>query len=228
MQRFWVRCRSSRSSATLRSEIRLFVHFEEVELGTEEILFHKLVMYLVLMFVAAFLTAVPRTKSFFIRSLSLHGKQLTSSSNSRTAMSLDFPVSPLSITPFGDMRDLMRQFHLLPTAALSHMAVDVKETDSAYAFIVDLPGVKKEDISINIDDDRNCLMITAERTGSMDEEKENYKHTERYHGKFVRSIPLPSNIDENSIDATTEHGVLTITLPKTEGKKTGWKTIDIK
>jgi len=108
------------------------------------------------------------------------------------------------------------------------MAVDVKETDAAYEFIVDLPGVKKEDISVNIDDTRNCLVITAERTGAMDEEKDNYKRTERYHGKFVRSFPLPSNIDENSIQAANEQGVLTITLPKTEEKKAAWKTIDIK
>ena len=117
---------------------------------------------------------------------------------------------------------------MLPTTALTHMAVDVKETDSAYEFIVDLPGVKKEDICVNIDDDRNYLMITAERNTGMEEEKENYKRTERYHGKFMRSFPLPSNIDESHIDAVSEHGVLTITLPKTEMKQAGLKKIDIK
>ncbi|MDP4144124.1 MAG: Hsp20/alpha crystallin family protein [Bacillota bacterium] len=89
--------------------------------------------------------------------------------------------------------------------------VDLKETENSYIVEADLAGVKKEDISI--DYENNHLTIKAKRNETVEDTKNNYVRKERRYGEFVRSFYV-DNINENTIDASFKEGVLTVTLEK--------------
>ncbi|HBM80750.1 MAG: Hsp20/alpha crystallin family protein [Clostridiales bacterium] len=89
--------------------------------------------------------------------------------------------------------------------------VDMKETDNDYIIEADVPGVKKEDIELNYED--NYLTVSAKRNDSTESKTDNYVRQERHFGQFSRSFYV-DNIDENKIDASFKDGVLKITLPK--------------
>ncbi len=79
---------------------------------------------------------------------------------------------------------------------------------------VELPGMRKEDIEISLQD--GMLTISGERKSA---EGEKAERTERYVGKFRRSISLPTQVDANKVTATYRDGILTVTLPKAEEAK---------
>lgn len=114
-------------------------------------------------------------------------------------------------------------------SAMSYMngnfRVDLKETDNQFQVEADLPGIKKEDINIDFED--NYLIISAKRDEELEDQKENYVRRERHYGEFKRSFYI-SNVDENKIDATFNDGVLKITLPKIANSEEKKKKIDIK
>lgn len=104
-----------------------------------------------------------------------------------------------------------------------HPVVDIYETEEATVIKADLPGIKKEDISINIED--NVLSLTGERTSADEVKKENYYRRERVYGSFRREFTMPSTVDHEKIKAEFNDGVLTIEVPKPEEKKP--KTITV-
>eukprot|EP00899_Mesostigma_viride_P009453 jgi/Mesvir1/18509/Mv14017-RA.1 len=103
-------------------------------------------------------------------------------------------------------------------------SVDVIEKPDAYVFHADLPGMKKEDVKVQLKDGR-MLSISGERT--REEVKENEKNhlVERSSGRFERLFKLPQNVDPSKIAAKCADGVLTITIPK---KAVEHETTDIK
>jgi|AHKK01.1.fsa_nt_gi HSP20 family protein len=90
--------------------------------------------------------------------------------------------------------------------------VDIKEKEGKIIVTADIPGVEKGDISINIRGD--TLEISAEKKEEKAEEEEGYIRRERRYKKFYRSIPLPTEVDKDNVDATFENGVLRIEMPK--------------
>ena len=103
--------------------------------------------------------------------------------------------------------------------------VNSREEEDAYYLEIDLPGVKKEDIVVNIED--GILTISGERRTKKEEEGDNYYKIESSYGKFSRSFTLPKTIDESKIEAESKDGVLELTIPKVpDVVKT--KKIDIK
>lgn len=102
--------------------------------------------------------------------------------------------------------------------------VDVKETENSYLIEADLPGVNKE--SIDLDYENNYLTISAKRNDTVEEKKDNYVRRERRYGEFRRSFYV-DNVEENKIDAVFNDGVLKITLPKQEKGKPNKRKIDI-
>jgi HSP20 family protein len=82
---------------------------------------------------------------------------------------------------------------------------------------VDIPGVKKEDISVDIKD--RLLAISANREGVNKSEGESFKVVERFQGHISRHVKLPENIDEESIDAKYQDGVLDLKIHKKEPEK---------
>ncbi len=96
-------------------------------------------------------------------------------------------------------------------------AVDVNEVNDHYVLSVDLPGVKQEDIKINIEG--NQLSISAERKDDREEKNKGRQLSERFYGVFIRTFTLPSNVDTDKIEATCENGVLKIAVPKGAGMR---------
>lgn len=103
-------------------------------------------------------------------------------------------------------------------------AVDISEDDKNIYLKADLPGMNQKDIKVSVEDD--VLTISGERKSEKEEKKENKVYRlERVYGSFCRSFTLPDNVDPSKISAEYKDGVLSLTIPKTEEKKS--KTIDI-
>lgn len=95
--------------------------------------------------------------------------------------------------------------------------MDLIETDEAYRIHLDMPGMSTDDLTISYQD--NELTVSGERTDGRRDEGEEFVRVERSFGHFRRSFTLPRTVDADSINATHENGVLTITVPKTERVK---------
>ena len=95
-------------------------------------------------------------------------------------------------------------------------ALDLYQTNDDVVAVVELPGMRKEDIEISLQD--GMLTISGERKDDTPE-GDNTARTERFVGKFRRSISLPTRVDVNKVNATYKDGILTVTLPKAEEVK---------
>ncbi|CAH1418185.1 unnamed protein product [Lactuca virosa] len=104
--------------------------------------------------------------------------------------------------------------------------VDWKETPAAHIFTVDLPGLKKEEVKVEVEEGR-ILQISGERSSEKEEKTDKWHRVERSSGKFQRSFRLPENAKVDEMKASMENGVLTVTVPKQEVKKPEVKAIEI-
>jgi len=91
-------------------------------------------------------------------------------------------------------------------------AVDVFEKDDKFVVKAELPGMKEEDIDVSVVGD--ALTIRGEKVAETEVDEEDYYRSECSYGSFIRSLPLPSNVNADKITATYEGGVLEISLPK--------------
>nr|ABL10073.1 17.7 KD class I small heat-shock protein [Ageratina adenophora] len=112
------------------------------------------------------------------------------------------------------------------TAAIANARIDWKETPEAHVFKADLPGLKKEEVKVEVEEGR-VLQISGERSKENEEKNEKWHRVERSSGKFVRRFRLPENAKLEGVKAAMENGVLTVTVPKAEEKKPEVKSIDI-
>ncbi len=121
--------------------------------------------------------------------------------------------------PFGDvLDDLMKGFFVRPLSLESgetvrRMKIDVTEADSEYKVLAEVPGVRKEDIQVDIDGD--LVSISAE-TGKEKQTREGERvlHSERYYGKVSRAFRLGQEVDQIRATAKYSEGVLELVLPK--------------
>ena len=95
-------------------------------------------------------------------------------------------------------------------------ALDLYQNNDNVVAVIELPGMRKEDIEISLHD--GTLAISGERK-SEPSNGEKAERTERYVGKFRRSITLPTRVNANKVSATYRDGILTVTLPKAEEAK---------
>ena len=100
------------------------------------------------------------------------------------------------------------------TSAVWSPRTDLVEKDDAFHLRLDVPGMSKDDISINLQN--GTLTVSGERSSEKTEEGEEYVRVERAFGTFHRTFRLPDAVDPDSIEAAYEDGVLTINVPKTE------------
>jgi HSP20 family protein len=96
-------------------------------------------------------------------------------------------------------------------------SVDLSETDNAIEVCMDMPGVKSDDIDIQISG--NVLTVTGQRREEKEDKGRTFHRLERHCGSFSRSITLPGTVNENEVAAEYREGVLTVTLPKTDQSK---------
>ncbi|XP_010033062.2 18.1 kDa class I heat shock protein [Eucalyptus grandis] len=125
-----------------------------------------------------------------------------------------FPSSSLSASP------------LRGNSAFVNTRIDWRETPEAHLFKVDLPGLKKEEVKVEIEDDR-VLQISGERKVEKEDKNDKWHRVERSSGKFMRRFRLPENAKMDQVKASMENGVLTVTVPKVEEKKPEVKAIQI-
>ncbi|MBA0866713.1 hypothetical protein Goshw_023645 [Gossypium schwendimanii] len=112
------------------------------------------------------------------------------------------------------------------TSAFVNARIDWKETPQAHVIKADLPGLKKEQVKVEVEEGR-VLQISGERSKEEEEKNDKWHRIERSSGKFMRRFRLPKNAMMDQIKASMEDGVLTVTVPKKEDKKPQVKTIDI-
>ncbi|MGE3062336.1 MAG: Hsp20/alpha crystallin family protein [bacterium] len=101
--------------------------------------------------------------------------------------------------------------------------MDITESEKEFTVKVELPGMKKEEIKINIEN--NILSVEGDRKSESEEKGKTFHRIERSYGSFYRAVSLPKQIDETKIKASFNEGLLTIVLPKTDVAKS--KPIEI-
>jgi len=127
---------------------------------------------------------------------------------------------------WADLRDELNSLFDLPTTGnLARQAqlfsgwtpaLDLYQNNDNVVAVVELPGMRKEDIDVSLHD--GMLTIAGERQSSSSE-GENAERTERFSGKFRRSVTLPTRVDASKVSASYKDGILTVTLPKSEEAK---------
>jgi HSP20 family protein len=91
-------------------------------------------------------------------------------------------------------------------------ACDISETDTHYVVKVDLPGIPKDDVKIEVSE--NQLVISGERKEEKETKEKNRYLSERYYGSFQRSFALPAGTDSDKIEAAYDNGELKVSVPK--------------
>ncbi|KAI9194577.1 hypothetical protein LWI28_007268 [Acer negundo] len=148
--------------------------------------------------------------------------------NNNSSSSLFDPFSFDVWDPFQDFRfpSVSSQFPQETFSGFVNTRVDWKETAEAHVLKADLPGMKKEEVKVEVEDDR-VILISGERNVDKEDNNDTWHRVERCCGRFSRRFRLPENVKMDQIKASLENGVLTVTLPKHEAKKADVKPIQI-
>lgn len=109
--------------------------------------------------------------------------------------------------------NLPAEFAGTPFTGETRLKIDMRESDNQLIVEAEIPGVAEDDIDVQVSD--NVLTIRGEKRFEKKEDKgEEYHYLERAYGSFARSIPLPYDVDPDSVEAVFKNGVLTLTIPK--------------
>jgi HSP20 family protein len=146
--------------------------------------------------------------------------------------------------PFALLRDMTSQFDRMfdegswptfrwPSAFTKTMtdeigftpAIDVFEKDGRLVTKIDLPGMKKEDVKVEVTD--GYLAISGERTSELEEKKNAFYRCEREYGSFYRAVPLPEGVKLEDVKATFAEGVLEVSVPLPAETKPEPRRVDI-
>jgi len=126
--------------------------------------------------------------------------------------------------PFGMSRLMREAFGGRDTGSSWLPPVDISESDDQYSISVEIPGAKKEDVTVECHD--NVLTIKGEKNSEREEKEEHRHYVERSYGSFSRAFTLPSDAAGDRVKATFRDGVLSVEVPKAEARKP--KVVDIK
>lgn len=104
--------------------------------------------------------------------------------------------------------------------------VDITEEKDQILVRADIPGMKQEDISVEVEND--ILTIKGERKQETEKKEGQVHRIERSYGQFLRSFSLPANVDATKVNAAYKNGVLEVTLPKKESAKPKQIKVEVK
>ena len=132
---------------------------------------------------------------------------------------------PVAWPTFGRLSNLQDELDRLFESPLTAWApaLDVHEDKNGFSIRVELPGMKREDIEVSLQD--GALVISGERKAEAVQEGTEVHRQERYYGKFSRALTLPAAVAGDKVKAQYKDGILTVTLPKAEEAKP--KTISV-
>ncbi|XP_052172355.1 18.1 kDa class I heat shock protein-like [Diospyros lotus] len=133
-----------------------------------------------------------------------------------------FKYSPFQNTFFGAGHGAL--FPGGEGSELTRPHIDWEETPEAHVFKVDLPGLRKEEVRVQVEGDR-VLKISGERALEMVDWDDRWHRVERRSGQFLRRFRLPEDARVDQVKATMHDGVLVVTIPKGEVKKSRVKTV---
>lgn len=131
--------------------------------------------------------------------------------------------------PFADFADLRGRIDAVledvmsPQTGAWSPALDLVESNGSLVFRADVPGIKPEEIKIELEDD--VLTISGEHEETKEQKDEHYVRRERRYGSFSRSMRVPSGIDSDTIEASCHDGVLEVKVPKPAEAETKKVTI---
>jgi HSP20 family protein len=111
-----------------------------------------------------------------------------------------------------------RKLHWAPSA-------DISETEKEYLIRAELPAVKKEDVSVTLED--GIITIKGERKQESEEKSEKFHRIESFRGHFERSFSLPDNVNADGIHCESKDGVLSVHIPKAQTPKQKAKQITV-
>ena len=126
--------------------------------------------------------------------------------------------------PLGISRLMREAFRGMGTPARWLPPVDIAETDEGYVITVELPGTKREDVTVECHE--NVLTIKGEKRSEREEKDEHRHLVERSYGSFSRAFSLPGDATADKVKASFRDGVLSVEIPKSERRKP--KVVDIK
>ncbi len=134
-------------------------------------------------------------------------------------------------TGLDDLFDnFFREFDFAPSSLARSSSfiprMDITGNDKEYKISAELPGLSKENVDIELNED--MLTVKGEKKSEIKEEESGRYHVERSYGTFSRTVRLPNDIDVDSVSADFKDGVLNITLPKSKEAKEKSKKIQIK
>ncbi len=130
----------------------------------------------------------------------------------------------MNFDPFRELEDMERSFWG-GSNTLSAFRTDVIDTGDAYKLEAELPGFKKEDIKIDVEND--VLTISAEHKADDKQERPNFIKRERFYGSYSRSFDV-SGVNVDGIEAAYTDGILTLTMPKKQETIPAKRSLEIK
>jgi HSP20 family protein len=137
-------------------------------------------------------------------------------------------ITPWS--PFGDLDRFFEDEDFLPRwpwlKTFQFPMVNVKQSDKEVTITADIPGIKEEDVNVEIGDD--FVNISGERKEEEKHEGEGYFHQEVRYGSFARRVPLPTEVVADKAEATIKDGQLKLVIPKLEPEKPKVTKIKVK
>lgn len=129
-----------------------------------------------------------------------------------------YNVPARRLSPFSLLSDFDRLFGgtrpVTPKREAFRQAprIDVHEAEEAWRIDAELPGLERDDLSVDVED--GVLTISGEHKSDSGGEEAGFRHLERYRGNFRRSLRLPEGVESESVKAAYKNGILTVTVPK--------------
>lgn len=131
-----------------------------------------------------------------------------------------WPESPLNWDPFAGF-----EWPAVAGGEGEFGRADLSETDDGYELQIDLPGMKKDDLKVDLSD--GILTVSGERSDEREDKRKGYYLSERSYGSVRRSFRVPESVKIEDIKAEFKEGVLTLTMPKTEEAQKSSRRIEV-